>query len=316
MLSPVQYPAKLQKCLFSAEEALIGMRQAEAPTVMGGQRKGEASMPWAHLRLPPFPHVAIRLLQLANDENVQLHQLSDLISSDPAFAGEVLISANSLLYAPRSPVTSILHAIAMMGANQLQGMCLTVGVRAYLGKSLNLPAMRNLWRHNLACALIAEELASAGFMDKDIAFTSGMLHDIGRFALAAIRPEEYAALLDSHCGSAASILEREQELLGWNHCDASRRLVVDWRLPADFAGIVTEHHLPRRMDRSWSMSELMKVSCRMADAAGFPAFPGCEAVPFLDLLEELPVRERRLFHKDVEAMASKIAARIQAVEAI
>src|ERR1019366_5749185 len=113
-----------------------------------------------------FPKVAVKVLQLVNNENVQLHELSDLISSDPAFASEVLTIANSLLYAPRFPVTSIMHAIAIMGANQLKGMCLTVWVRAYLGKSLNLPAMRDLWRHNLACALIAEQLASAGFMDK------------------------------------------------------------------------------------------------------------------------------------------------------
>lgn len=58
-------------------------------------RKGGASLPWAHLRLPPFPQVAIHLLRLANDENVQLHHLSDLISSDPAFAAEVLTIANS-----------------------------------------------------------------------------------------------------------------------------------------------------------------------------------------------------------------------------
>jgi putative nucleotidyltransferase with HDIG domain len=280
------------------------------------QRKGEASFPWAHLRLPPFSPVAIRLLQLANHENVQLHELSDLISSDPAFAGEVLIIANSLLYAPRTPVCSILHAIAVMGANQLQGMCLTVGVRAYLGKWLNLPAMRDLWRHNLACALIAEGLASAGFMDKDIAYTSGILHDIGRFALAVIRPDEYAALLSGHCGSSASILKRERELLRWDHCDAGRHLVADWKLPSDFEAIVADHHSSRRIDGCWGMSELIKVSCKMADAAGFPAFQGCEVVPYSDLLDELPARERRSFNKDVEALASAIAVRIQAAESV
>ena len=280
------------------------------------QQKRAATLPWAHLRLPPFPQVAIRLLFLANDENVQLHELSDLISSDPAFASEVLIVANSLLYAPRSPVCSILHAIAVMGANQLKGMCLTVGVRAYLGKSMNLPAMRDVWRHNLACALIAEQLASAGFMDKDIAYTSGILHDIGRFALAVIRPEEYAALLGTHCGKPESILERERELLGWDHCDAGRHLIVDWKLPLEFEAIVTEHHSPRRTDGSWGMSELIKVSCKMADAVGFPAFPGCEVIQYSDLLDELPARERTRFHKNVETLAATIAGRIQAAESV
>jgi putative nucleotidyltransferase with HDIG domain len=278
------------------------------------QRIDKLSLPWSHLRLPPFPQVAIQLLQLANNENVQLHQLSDLISSDPAFAGEVLMIANSLLYAPRFPVSSILQAIAVMGANQLQGMCLTVGVRVYLGKSLHSPAMRALWHHNLACALIAERLASAGFMDKDIAYTSGVLHDIGRFALAVIRPNAYAELLGKHCGTAESILEPERELLGWNHCDAGRHLVLDWKLPPDFEEIVAEHHLPRRINGSWGMAELIKVSCRMADVAGFPAFPGCEVTPYADLFGELPARERRLFHRDVKTLAASIGDRILAVE--
>ncbi len=117
------------------------------------------NLPWAHLRLPPFPQVALRILQLAHSENVSFPQLCDLISTDPAFASEVLTIANSILYAPRYPSTSILQAITVIGANTLQGMCLTVGVRAYLGKSMNRPAMRGLWRHNLACAIIAEKLA-------------------------------------------------------------------------------------------------------------------------------------------------------------
>src|ERR1035441_8773612 len=150
------------------------------------------SLPWAHLRLPPLPQVALRVLQLANNENVQLHQLSDLISSDPAFASEVLTIVNSLAYAPRFPASSILQAIAVMGANHLQGLCLTVGVRAYMGKTLSQPSMRAIWHHNLACGLIATQLAAAGHLDKDTAYTAGVMHDIGRLALAVIRPREYA----------------------------------------------------------------------------------------------------------------------------
>jgi len=259
--------------------------------------------------------VAIRLLQLAHEENVQLHQLSDLISSDAAFASEVLIIANSVLYSPRFPVNSILQAIAVMGANQLQGMCLTVGVRTYLGKTLNLPAMRDLWRHNLASALIAEQLASAGFMDKDIAYTSGVLHDIGRFALAVIRPKEYAALLSTHRGSAESILGSERELLGWDHCEAGRHLVADWKLPPEFEPIVGDHHAARRTDGAWGRSELIKVSCKMADTLGYPAFHGCEVMPYGELLDGLPEREHEAFHPEPETLAAALAERIKAVEA-
>ena len=113
---------------------------------MAADQENVARLPWAHLRLPPFPQVAMRVLQLVNDENVQLHQLGELIASDPAFASEVLTVANSAFYSPAYPASSILQAIAVLGATRLQGMCLTVGVRAYLGKSMSHPAMRAMWR--------------------------------------------------------------------------------------------------------------------------------------------------------------------------
>jgi HD-like signal output (HDOD) protein len=260
---------------------------------------------------PPWAH-----LQLTNDENVQLHQLSELISSDAAFASEVLTIANSPLYAPRFPSRSILHAIAVLGANHLQGLCLTVGVRTYLGKSLNHPLIRNAWRHNLACAMIAGELAGAGFMDRDAAYTAGMLHDIGRLALAVIRPHEYGGLLANHHGSAASILALETDLFACDHCQAGKLLVADWNLPSDLESIVGGHHLARRIDGAWSMDELIKISCKLADTAGFSAFPGCEQTPFTDVYEQLPPRERRAFPGDLQSLVIDLAARINAVESL
>jgi HD-like signal output (HDOD) protein len=274
------------------------------------------SMPWAHLRLPPFPQIALRVLQLANNEDVPLPQLCDLISTDPAFASEVLTIANSILYAPRYPSSSILQAVTVLGANTLQGMCLTVGIRAYLGKSMSMPALRALWLHNLASAIIAERLASLGLIDKDIAFTSGILHDMGRMALAVIQPKAYAALLESHCGTAASILEGERDLFGWDHCETGSKLVEDWKLPESLEPIVACHHEIRRKDGAWTTAELVKVSCKMADAAGYPAFAGCEITPYADLLDELPARERRLFHTQLEPLAAEISSNILAIEMV
>ena len=89
-----------------------------------------AQIEWAHLRMPPFPQVALNVLQLVVNENVQLSRLGNLISSDAAFASELLTVVNSALYAPRYPIRSIRHALEILGANHLQGLCLTVGVRA------------------------------------------------------------------------------------------------------------------------------------------------------------------------------------------
>jgi len=275
-----------------------------------------AALPWSNLRLPPFPQVAVRILQLAHDENVQMRQLCDLIATDPAFASEVLTIANSAFYAPRQPSTSIMEAIAVLGATKLQGMCLTVGIRAYLGKTMSLPALRALWRHNLACALISERLADAGPIDRDLAYTSGILHDIGRMALAVLQPKAYAELLESHHGPSASILEAERNLFGLDHCEAGHQLITSWKLPENFAAVVVDHLSPRCPDEFWDVLEVVKMSCAMASALGFVAFPGCEAVPFGELLEQLPERERSKFPAEPEQLRNRLSDNIKAVESI
>lgn len=271
---------------------------------------------WTYLRLPPFSQVALRVLELASKENVQLHELSQLISSDPAMASEILTIVNSLAYAPRMPIASILQAIAVMGANHLQSLCLTVAIRGYIGKSLGHPLMLGLWRHNLACATITEQLAGASFFDRDVAFTCGVMHDIGRLALATVQPKEYLDLLGSHAGDAHSILERERVLFGKDHCEVGRQLIAEWRLPEEFEPIVAAHHDPIAGPPMPSVAELVNISCRMADAAGFPAFPGCRAEPYEELLGLLPERERRLFYSDLGVLVFEINKKIHAIESI
>ena len=272
-------------------------------------------MPWAYLRLPPFPQVAVRILELVTNENVQLHEMCELVSSDAAFASEVLTVANSALYSPRYPANSIMQAIAVLGADTLQGMCVTVAVRAYLGKTMNQPALRALWRHSLACGMIGQELARGGLVDEYTAYTAGILHDIGRIALTVIQSKDYAALLGSHQGPAQSILEHERELFGWDHCEAGLRLVSGWKLPREFGEVVKEHHDARQSD-VWSLSELVKMSCAIADTAGFAAFAGCEAVPYENLLEKLPAREREVMEPDLAKLTAKIQEGISAIESV
>jgi putative nucleotidyltransferase with HDIG domain len=279
------------------------------------QRSGAGSaVPWAHLRLPPFPQVAVRVLQLANSGKMQLHQLCDVICADPAFASEVLSVSNSLLYAPRYSSTTIAQALTALGASTLQGMCLTVGVRAYLGNATSYPAMRNMWRHNLACAIIAQRIARAGSIDKNSAYTAGILHDVGRVALAVIQPKGYAALLDKHHGPAASMLLAEREMFGLDHCEAGRQLIADWELPESFKAVVANHHSESRSDSAWNLAALVKVSCAMASSIGFAAFPGCTAAKFTELLGELPAQEQTFFHPDADKLKGEIARSIHAIE--
>lgn len=273
---------------------------------------GTAAIPWAQLRLKPFPDVALKVLQLYKNERVQLSQISSLITSDAVFSSEVLIVVNSYLFSAREPITSIMHAVVTLGTKRLQGLCLTVGVRGFLGKKIAEPCTRMIWRHSLATAIIAEELAQCGRIDPDLAYTAGMLHDIGRLALELVKPREYCALLQSHKGTPASILDGERALFGIDHEALNEKLIEQWNLPSELS--TGDHHRAREADREWDLRELIKMSCRLADTVGFPAFAGCESQSFDELIALIPEKERKDFHPNADSLRECVEKSIKSLE--
>jgi putative nucleotidyltransferase with HDIG domain len=248
--------------------------------------------PVAHMRLPPFPQTALKVLQLTQEDNVPLNILGNLISSDTALASEVLMIANSYIYANRFQVRGISQAISVLGMTALKGICLTVGARTYLGKALSKPIMYALWKHNMATALIAEMITGASLMNKSIAYTAGILHDIGRLALGVIQQKEYTNILQTHRGSSASMLECERAAFGLDHCELGERLIYSWKLPREYLDPITNHHAQLDSKRIWTMGEAIKVSCQLADTIGYPAFVGNVDAPYEDLLGKIPTHER------------------------
>ena len=277
-------------------------------------RAEQVRVPWNLISLPPFSDVAVKALRLVSDDNVSLRQLSDVVSADPAFSGEVLTIVNSPLYALRRSVTNVLQAISILGLERIKGVAVTVGVRSYLGGAVHQPALRACWRHSLACALIAEEVAAKCCMDKSIAYTVGMMHDIGRIALAVIQPEAYSAFLDSTPADSRGVLEDERQLFEVDHCTAGANLAANWGLASDFVEIASRHHEPR--GAHLDLLALIQFSCQMADTIGFSALRSATASSYQELLGGLPSLERSSFPSDPETLAIKIAGRINSIEIV
>src|SRR5258706_12058519 len=102
-------------------------------------------------KLPPFPAVALKALNVMAGTDSSLSELCDLVRCDPVFAGEILRIANSPLIAFSKEVTSVLQASMLLGFRRLRKLVITVGLRSYMEKSLT-PALSASWRHSLASA--------------------------------------------------------------------------------------------------------------------------------------------------------------------
>lgn len=274
----------------------------------------EVSISHSNLYLPPFSKVALKVMKLTESETSSLNEMSSLISSDVAFAAEVLIIANSYRYANRFRVKSIPHAVAVLGVKTVHAICLTVGVRSFLGKALGEPTMKALWRHNLATALCAERIATGGFVDASLAYSCGLLHDIGRLAMGVMHPKEYGSLLGTFQGKPEDILDEERGLFGVDHCQMGTQLATDWELPEEYWEPITHHHKPREAGESGTVMEIIKIGCGIADIAGFSAFSGCECAHYAEMLENIPERERGSLPATGEELRQDIAEKINLID--
>jgi putative nucleotidyltransferase with HDIG domain len=268
---------------------------------------------WKPDRIPPFPAVALKALNLMAGTDTSLLELCNLVRSDPAFSTEILKIANSPLVAFSRNITSVLQASMLLGFQRLRGVVMTIGLKAYLKDSFT-PLLRSCWRHSVACAMIAERTAKLCGGDKDVAYTAGIMHDIGRVAMAATMPNSYARVVDTGADHPHDLLQTEWELCGIDHCQAGRELVTVWNLPHAFLEITSSHHQPATESRG--VTSVLHTSCLLADSLGFGVVQYRTPQDYANILAEFPDSTRHHFPADVKDLVSEIAHEIKVIESV
>lgn len=267
---------------------------------------------WQPEQVPPFPAVALKALNLIAGTDTSLLELCNLIRPDPAFSAEVLRIANSPLVAFSKEVTNVLQASMLLGFRRLRSVIITVGLRTYMAHGFT-PLLKSCWRHSVACGIIAERAAKACALDKDFAYTGGVLHDLGRVVLAVSRPEEYARLVEQGAEDPQQFLHAERARLGIDHCHAGGVLVTEWALPPAFFPITTCHHDGKA--EAASADSIVPLSCLMGEVLGFGVVEYRSARNYADIVKNFPAPARGIFPAERDRFAEEIGAEIALIEA-
>lgn len=204
-------------------------------------------------QLPALPLVVQRILNLLGREDSSSRQIADAISLDPALAARVLRLVNSALFSLADPVTTVQHAVRLLGFAEIRN--LTMGLKIMetsFGQAEGILDRSKFWEHSLACGICAKHLAT-GFpeIDPEEAFLGGLLHDIGKLVLDSYFQEAWSEAMERCQGSDCLPLEMEKKMVGLPHTTIGRILARHWKIPELHQAAIEHHHrLPQAQGRS------------------------------------------------------------------
>ena len=200
--------------------------------------------------LPPISQAALKLVNLLDSSEVSNEEVVQVIKCDNVLTAKLLRACNSPYFGLEEPVSSVDQSVLMLGHQQILHIVLTVA----FGTALVVPLpgyaveANELWRHSLITASAAEIVAAEtnGInVEAPVAFTVGLLHDIGKLALGqALTPEIQAAVRHLIESEHLSRAEAEKQIIGTDHGEVGACLLRGWNLPEDILEATANHHNP------------------------------------------------------------------------
>ncbi len=200
--------------------------------------------------LPPVPHAALKLVSLLDQPGVSNTEVVQALRCDNVLTAKLLRACNSPYFGLAEPVSSVDQAVFVLGHQQILHIVLTLA----FGSTMVVPlpgyavAASELWRHSLITAIASETIANDLVdlnVDPPVAFTVGLLHDIGKLVLGqALTPEVQAEIRARVEHGQQSRSEAEKAVLGTDHSEVGALLLQNWHLSDDVVEAVANHHQP------------------------------------------------------------------------
>lgn len=192
----------------------------------------------------PLPAIAMRVLEMVVDPGSRTKDLESVIQGDVSLVAAILKLANSAFYGFRRKVSSLHHALVLIGKTEVQSLVLSrVMLRSFkVPEGQQKMLMVGVWQHSLECALAGECIADYCGAEEPGYFIAGMLHDIGRLVViqkylkAAEDLVTYGMLIEGNS------MKEEMEFLGCGHNELGSQLLRRWMFPPQLVEMVREHH--------------------------------------------------------------------------
>ncbi len=265
--------------------------------------------------LPPVSQAALKLVNLLDQPEADNEEIVHAIKCDNILTAKLLRACNSPYFGLDEPVTSVDQAVLILGHQQILHIVLTLAFGSAMVVPLPGYAVEasELWRHSLITASAAEIIAveTTGMnVEKPIAFTVGLLHDIGKLVMSqALTPDLQISIRQLIEQQKLSRSEAEKTILGTDHGEVGACLLKSWHLPEEIIEATANHHNPT-VEPLPKLSVVTHLANCLAHLAGSaPGWDGFAVRVNPQAVATLNINENRL-----EAMVAEVRASFDKVD--
>ncbi len=225
--------------------------------------------------LPTLPSVMYEVTALMDDPNVSIEQIADTIGMDQVLSAKVLKMVNSPIYGFPGRISSVQHALVLLGFNVVKGLIISTSVFDDATET-----MRDLWNHSMACSLASAEIARVlKFKDPGEYAVAGLLHDIGKVVIAVQLPEVLPEIKRVEEENNLNAREAEEQVLGFGHDRVNAWVADHWRFPRSLREGIAMHHTPLRADLYPEIAQVVHIGNFFAHLYGLGN--GVKQIPYL-----------------------------------
>ncbi|MCB1177524.1 MAG: HDOD domain-containing protein [Leptospiraceae bacterium] len=224
-------------------------------------------------KIPTMSNVVVKVMELVQDPAVSIPLLSKEISKDPSITASIIRMSNSAYYRASKPIRTVQEALMTLGIQTVKEIIVISASKTVLHKDLKGYQLEadEMWSHSLVVAELSAKIVNLKKIKevpKDLAFTAGLLHDIGKVILTQFFPFKIIEIRDELKSMNTTFIELEKKHFGYNHQEVGYKVMEVWNFPDELKEVVAFHHEPQKSTKFPLLSSIVHIANTIAIISG------------------------------------------------
>lgn len=213
-------------------------------------------------KLPTIPKVVQELIDSFSNDDIDIDTVAKKISQDQVITAKVLRLANSAHFGASRQIGSVQEAVVVLGFNTVRTLVVASGIT---GAFVATPGFdrKAFWKHSLAVATISKWLAKQAKTNGEVAFTCGMVHNIGEMLIHIVAPE-IAVKIDKFVESGGDRVALEDNNIGFDYVMVGEELARRWNFPVDIQQAVKFQNTPTTQEPCEKLTAVLFLAKKIA----------------------------------------------------